>query len=540
MHRFSTTLALLLVITCAAHGLPDLAEGGSDRRRAAPVVVSGASPFDGCLADDTSSQPGEVFRDSEVEPWVAVNPRDADHIIASWQQDRWSTGGARGLVTGVSFDGGRSWREVVVPGLTFCSGGEFLRASDPWLTFTPRGEVYHLSLVVSRSLLDLLAGDADTGRSAMLVQKSLDGGRTWTEPIAIVDEDFGGLHDKNSITADPHDADFVYAVWDRLDFVAGGGPALFSRTTDGGRTWEAPRVVHDPGPDGQTVGNQILVHPDGTLIDFFTDIEVLPDPPFERDRLGLKLSRDRGETWLPQGRAIIAAEMRPSFNLMNPDDGQPIRGGEGLFDVAVDPRRGTLYAVWQDARFDDTAHEAVALSASHDGGRTWSRPVKVNKTPDDIAPLDQQAFVPSVAVNAKGVVAVTYYDFRMNDDAPGALTDYWAVTCRVRDNVACDEADEFERETRLTPRSFELDNAPVARGQFLGDYVGLAAAGKNEFVAAFSTSSSTDPADVVASRVRIRRKAARDHDDDSDSDTDSDSDSDSESDADSDTDSDSD
>ncbi len=196
--------------------------------------ISEMSPFYNCFADDPDGQPGQVFLNSEVEPWVAVNPRDEDHIIASWQQDRWSTGGARGLVTGVSFDGGENWLEVPIPGLTPCTGGDgtFLRASDPWLTFTPDGEVYHISLAVDRSLIDFLLGigGVTAGRSAMLVQKSRNGGLSWSDPIAVVDENFPGLHDKQTITADPHDSDFVYAVWDRLDLINGGGPALFSRT----------------------------------------------------------------------------------------------------------------------------------------------------------------------------------------------------------------------------------------------------------------------------------------------------------------------
>ncbi len=51
-----------------------------------------------------------------------------------------------------------------------------------------------------------------------------------------MDEDFFGIDDKNSITADPYDANYAYAVWDPLDFSAGGGPALISRTTDAGQT----------------------------------------------------------------------------------------------------------------------------------------------------------------------------------------------------------------------------------------------------------------------------------------------------------------
>ena len=64
---------------------------------AGPLVkVSGASPF-GPLAN-CGNFPGIFngtnFVDSEVEPWVAVNPVDPDNIVAFWQQDRWSDGGS--------------------------------------------------------------------------------------------------------------------------------------------------------------------------------------------------------------------------------------------------------------------------------------------------------------------------------------------------------------------------------------------------------------------------------------------------------------
>jgi len=38
--------------------------------------VSGASPFDGCTADQPGAQGGAFTPDSEVEPWIGVNPVD--------------------------------------------------------------------------------------------------------------------------------------------------------------------------------------------------------------------------------------------------------------------------------------------------------------------------------------------------------------------------------------------------------------------------------------------------------------------------------
>ena len=365
-----------------------------------------------------------------------------------------------------------------------------------------------MALVVDQSLIELIRDIGSPppaeGRSAMLVQKSEDGGLSWSSPITVVDQTFAGLHDKQSITADPHDSDFVYAVWDRLDLINGGGPALFARTINGGQSWEDARILYDPGTEAQTLGNQIVILPNGTLLNFFNFIEFLPDSTL-RQSLAIKRSANRGETWLPEGPPIIAASLQPIPNLVAPGTNRNIRGGDGLFDVAVDPTYGTIYAVWQDGRFSNVDIESVALSISYDGGLSWSNPVKINKTPGNIPIQNQQAFVPSVAVNKKGRVAITYYDFRLNDNDPRALTDYWAITCQSRKGTGCENARKWKRERRLTKRSFDILTAPDAGGLFLGDYVGLAAA-KNQFVSVFATSSPFDPANLFSSRFKKGEK----------------------------------
>src|SRR5262245_27617110 len=71
-----------------------------------PVQASAnSSPFVSCTAD--AGQVGTKYLNTEVEPWVDVNPTDAKNIVAVWQQDRWSNGGSRGLVAGVSKNGGK-------------------------------------------------------------------------------------------------------------------------------------------------------------------------------------------------------------------------------------------------------------------------------------------------------------------------------------------------------------------------------------------------------------------------------------------------
>src|SRR5262249_37351854 len=80
--------------------------------------------------------------------------------------------------------------------------------------------------------------------------------------------------------------------------------------------------------------------------------------------------------------------------------------------------------------------------------------------------------------NDGGVLTVTYYDFR-NDDSTGELVDHWGEFCNPA-TKNCANAAGWGDEVRLTDRSFDILDAPVARGHFLGDYMGLATAGNDE------------------------------------------------------------
>jgi hypothetical protein len=103
----------------------------------------------------------------------------------------------------------------------------------------------------------------------------------------------------------------------------------------------------------------------------------------------------------------------------------------------------------------------------------------VNQTPTNTTnPCRQQAFVPAVVATGDGnAVVVTYYDFRNDTNTPTGFegTDYFAVICKTASD--CSKAGSWGAEQRLTKPSFNILNAPIARGHFLGDYMGLAASG---------------------------------------------------------------
>jgi hypothetical protein len=517
----SVFVGALLTLAPAAHAAP--LNAGS------PILASATNPLAACPPDGS----GINFPGAEVEPWIEVNPTDPGNVVGFYQQDRYSNGGAKGNVAAVSMDGGASWTQVAVPNDTRCTGGAFERSSDPWISFGPDGTLHAMSLVT-----DPDPPTGGFGANGMTYNRSTDGGLTWEPAIRLITDPAGRfLNDKNSMTADPNDADFVYAVWDRIQEAgravapndnplgnAFKGPIYFARTTNGGDSWEPARKIYETGANKQTIGNQIVVEPEsegGSLFDIFGDIT---NSSQRRGGIGpVKLSYirsdDHGETWTQPARIddmipmslIVGREGQTPIDVEPvvcpdlPDTGDcPIRAGDLIPEVAVDPDTGNLYAVWMDARFDGglflTDHDNIAFSHSTNGGQTWSPPIKVNRTPTDEPNYDQQAFTPSVHVDADGTVTVTYYDFRNNTPSLAALdTDYFAVSCESS-SESCLSTASWEEE-RITPTSFDIRKAPFARGYFLGDYMGLDDDG-TDFTAMFGQAFAQNDASQYFSRLQ--------------------------------------
>jgi hypothetical protein len=478
------------------------------------VQVSGTSPFPPGCGSNPGVPAGTNTPDSEVEPWVDINPTDPDNIVAFWQQDRWSNGGARGLVVGASPNGGTSWTSVTTLKTTLCTGGTaangggYQRATDPWVSFGPTGIVYQLSLSFNDVAPPFTSFDFD---HALLASRSTNGGVTWSDPVVVKRDTAPTVfNDKQTISADPTNPRYVYAVWDRLVFPGSerasvvasfrtssfNGPAWFARSTDAGVTWEAARQIWDPGQQDQTIGNQIVVQPNGTLVDIFTEFNNENAKKHRGGFVRVLRSTDKGATW--SGPYDIAR--LGTIGVTDPETGADVRTGDIIPDITVDPSNGRLYAVWQDASFDNNQADAIAFSQSLDGGLTWSTPIKVNKTPTTIPIGDQQAFTPSVDVSANGTVAVTHYDFRSNTDAPPLLTDYFIVHCHPTTATSCTSTNNWGNEAQLTDQSFDMRQAPDAGGFFTGDYEGLANAG-NDFTAFWSQPHNGDPASTFFRRA---------------------------------------
>ncbi|MDE2274604.1 MAG: exo-alpha-sialidase [Gammaproteobacteria bacterium] len=419
----------------------------------APLVrVSGPSPYPATCGGGAA---GSVnYEDAEVEPYVAVNPANPSNVIGIWQQDRWSDGGAHGLVIGTSLDGGKTWSEQPI-NLSVCgggnssNGGNYARASDPWVTFSPNGVAYVIS--ISFTAASMTGG----ALSSVLVSRSADGGATWSNPVTLILDGASAFNDKETITADPNNSNYVYAVWDRLDSTP-RGPAYFARSTDGGNTWQTAVPIYDPGVNNQTIGNEIVGLPDGSIVDVFEEIDST-SANTSTGNIRVMRSTDQGATW----SAPVTVAQDLSVGTDDPNTGNPVRDGGFLPQIAAGA--GKLVVVWQDARFSGGLRDGIALSQSSDNGQTWSTPVEINSVPA------VEAFTPSVAIMANGTIGVSYFDFRNNTTNPGQLiTDYWFTS----------STDGVNWSEQHIAGPFDLDLAPDAGGLFLGDYQALTVIGQ--------------------------------------------------------------
>ena len=488
--RFTFWFAALLV----AGLLVPAGAGAQDYTAGAAVLASPAhSPLPDPCPFQAETEAQINYRDTEVEPQVAVNPADANNVLGVFQEERWSDGGAHGLLASVSMNGGLSyandWAEF-----SSCSDKpetayfEHLpRATDPWVSFDKAGRAYQVGLpIVDGSL---------TGESAITVSTSADKGVDWSDPVDVTrDFDPNGLvfNDKQSITANPYIANHAYVTWIQGNlpgenhsfsklahaFSYRGAP-MISRTTDGGAHWSTPQAMTNANLYAQ--GNQIVVLPDGTLLDvqaiLFKGAGIQPN--LNGVYMTVMRSTDDGVHWSSPSQIAKLGTVGVSA------DGQPLRVGDYLPDITVDPNGGDVYVTWADGLGGAT--NKIVMVRSSDGGQHWTAPKIISH--HDSA----QSFNHAITVAHDGEVAALYYDTARNTAARGIPTDVY-----IRHSG--DHGTTWSAPQRIY--SYDFANAPVARGYFVGDYQGLEAQGARGLIAFFGVAgNSRESADVYSMRL---------------------------------------
>ena len=436
---------------------------------------------------------------AQNETSIAVNPFNPRNIVAGANDYRvFVEREQRNDATGwayTSFDGGRTWKNQVLPGLTIATGATGAltamdSAGDPVLAFGPRNTVYYGNIVFSRGAPAAGGTEAPSG---IVVSVSHDGGNTWARPtiIQLDGVDASGtptpttvFNDKIWLAADKRSGR-VYVTWTRFADTPEGdyleSPIVVSASTDFGRTF-SPFTRVDTTLAGFTggltpfsQGSNPQVGRDGTLYIAYegTECATLDCDGFEdRDVTVVARSTDHGRTF---SHAIVDTNF--DFPL-NEEVGSLTLTGENFRinsypQLAYDPLTDRLALSWNDDRNGRYTDEGESIRTNGDnivassrGGRSWT--VRVIGTPQD------EVF--SAVATLAGLVAVSSYTRHYDPRGVGLDYAYWkgiGVTGLRSSAIRRITTQTSDPRIQFAAPSLE-DPDETLQGVFIGDYSAMA------------------------------------------------------------------
>lgn len=461
---------------------------------------------------------------SHSEPTIAMDPLNHDHLIAGSKMYENNDKYLFKVGTYESFDGGRTWDDQGhLPGYCEAPGQcdpanevAYRTTSDPTIAFDDEGNAY-------ANVLDAPGGtNAFKGFNMTVHTKRL--GQPWTGPTVVHDNRVNSLtrelflDDKNWIAVDnhtdvngaanrPNDGKIgtMYICW---SFDGTGTVPLqqivVMRSLDGGRTWGGLTPGDNiPFPVSQKtlisgIGCHVAIGPKGEIYITWYDNQL--------NALMQAKSNNRGRLWslavpiagiaginepfageafrnlsIPstavdgQGNVYVVAASRngqgtPLLGNL-PALGRQIKQGsisvKGLQDLLTTKKANNLAGVSYKAGGDGLGPMSgsdIVLFKSTNGGRSYSKPVRVNQDPPN---GDADQFQPWIAVTPSGQVNVSFFD-RRNDPA-NYFIDTWLARSEDGGRTFTDR--------RVSQRNWDpAVNAPTSvSGKFIGDYQGLVA-----------------------------------------------------------------
>ena len=485
----------------------------------------------GPYATQVGSNPGypaanPMLVKDHSESDIRVDPTNSNHLIG---QSKWfvSAEGYNHLLGFYeSFDGGASWpTQGHVPGYEGWTDN-----TDPVGAFDRYGNFYSLILPYqffynadgSHNFQKNTNREPNPAQPAELISVSVrphgaSGANDWItthngKPDFVAPYDSQGREpDKQWIGVDTNPAspfvDNVYAMW-----VVFTGPytphpfvSIAHANADGTHTdWSAPIALPQIGgtPQGATY---LFPHvtPDGAI--YTTLVNETPAHGSFASTIWLDQSHDGGLTWTT-GPAIVKDIPEPPFRFTNTTfrDGITATFGTGNILVAG---HYPLYVSWEDG---STGLDNVLLSASYDGGGTWTSPIQVN---DNASPVDE--FQPNLDVAANGTVSVAFYDRRLacpaagtaeatgagialdqvNPAYSGSLPPYGATNYCVNASIQyyTPTLQPKGHNIRISQHTWDpqLNAAhtacPTCLTTFIGDYFGIISAGGKSYTTSVST-----------------------------------------------------
>ena len=361
-----------------------------------------------------------------VEPSVAVNPRNLRQLLAACQVS--PTANPEFIACYLSVDGGATWRSGGLPQLP---ANAAKTGDDVTVAFDAQGRGY-------------VCATSYAGGRAIYVWRTDDGGRSFSAPVTLLS---GQYCDHPWLAVGPGQTPAqrnVYAVWSAGDQRSGLG---FTRSTDGGESFEVPRMILGGNGRALSSGPALAAGTNGlvcAVCDWMTRMDSSGEV---HSQVVAVCSTDAGKSFGPP------VPLGPESSIISLP-GHVLPDGS----LAVAAHGDALYAAFTRHQ-PGAIHSDIMVTASRDRGRTWSKAVPV--TPADGVTY----FQPNLAVDAAGRVAVSAFAL-----AHG-LVDVVLLAAPPGDL-------RFGPPRRVTTTSFK-PHSPTDPGKhgawWIGDYQGIAA-----------------------------------------------------------------
>jgi hypothetical protein len=386
------------------------------------LPILGSAQFKNIKLDEQGADGDYV-----CEPSIAINPKYPNNIVAA------------SVLNNIYFtkDGGATWQKREVSSAMGVYG-------DPALIADDKGDFYffHLSDPTQGS-----GGYESEKLDRIVVQRSTDGGTTWTEGESI-----GFNHPKDQDKEWPAvDAKGnLYLTWTQFDKYGDADPnchsnILFSASKNG-RKWSDPvQISQTPGncvDDDNTAEGAVPAVIDGKVFVAWAN----------QGLIFLDRSFDGGNLWLTNDIAVTEQPGGWDMKIPGHDrcNGMPVL----MVDRSKGQLRGSLYLVWADQRNGENDTDIWFMRSSNYGDN-WTTPLRIN---DDKTKTHQ--YLPWMAVDPEnGMIYIVYYDRR---NSTGMETDVYLA---------------YSIDGGINFKNIKISESPFVPDEtkFFGDYTNIAA-----------------------------------------------------------------
>jgi hypothetical protein len=397
------------------------------------------------ISSDPFTNPDSQHK-TEVEPDTFAF---GNTVVSAFQQGRFFDGGASDIGFATSLNGGETFVHGSLPSSTVNStpsNPTYTRGSDASVAFDAKHHVWLISWLGIKN--------AATGPVDVVVNRSTNGGLTWSAPVVV--NASGDFNDKNWTVCDNTPSSSHYGnCYTEYDDASQNDLEQMSTSTDGGLTWGPAKPTAD-GAHG--IGGQPLVQPNGTVIVPYVGL----DSNVFAFTISSFKSTDGGATW---SASTLVSEA--DFHDPNPDGASGgIRADIPLPSAEID-RSGKVYVTWSDCRFEASCNSSDLVLSTSSDGTTWS---PVQRIPIDTVGSGVDHFIPGLAVDkttAGGFahLALTFYYFTQ---ANCSLT---ACNLNVGFVSSVNGGRSWSRNVQLAGPMKLTWIAQTTQGRMVGDYI---------------------------------------------------------------------